>query len=176
MVNVAMNRAVHLAQRDAHYRLCIELLERRHEESSIARRRERIERVLRHIGEARTEAVFALRGRRGTRAEHLFVKFLDLIHDAAKAAQVMAHHEALLKEDKSFLKRFLGTGIVRLAQFEERSRGMEGELLDKLAELILYASAAYSDLKRSNIDLLDPPERARYQIAYAALIPQAARQ
>jgi hypothetical protein len=173
MVNIAMNRAVHLARRDAHYRRCIDILEKRFEEASIARRRERIDLILSHLGEARDEAIYALRGHGGWRTERLFVKFLNLVYDAAKASQVMVQHEALLKEDKSFLKRFLGAGIAKLVQFEERSRSMEAEILDKIAELVLYASPTYSELKRMNTDSLSNSDKARYHIAYDAVIPQA---
>lgn len=175
MVDISMNRAVHLARRDAHYRLCMDLLERRFEEASVARRRERIERIMGHVGEARDEAIYALRGHAGWRAEKMFVKFLHLMYDAAKAAQVMVQYEALLKEDKSFLKRFLGGGIAKLVQFEERSRSMEAEILDKMAELILYAGSTYSELKAANIESLSGDDKARYHIAYGALIPPARR-
>jgi len=173
MVDIAMNRAVHLARRDAHYRRCMEYLEKRFEETSLARRRERIDMILFHVGEARDEATYALRGEGSWRVERLFVKLLDLIYDAAKAAQVMVQCEALLKEDRSFLKRFLGAGAAKLAQFEERSRSMEAEILDTIAELILYASPTYSELKRMNTDSLSDGDKARYHIAYDAVVPQA---
>jgi len=175
MVDISMNRAVHLARRDAHYRLCIELLEKRHVKASVSKRGERIERIMSHLNEAREEAIYALRGYQGWRTEKMFVKFLHLICDAAKAAQVMVQYESLLKEDKSFLKRFLGEGIAKLVQFEERSRSMEAEILDKMAELMLFASSTYSELKAENIRSLSDRDKERYEIAYAALIPQVRR-
>jgi len=171
MVLISMNRAVHLALRDAHYRRCVEELERSFGESSIVKRRERIERILGHLAEARHEAECALRGHRGWRAERMFVKFLTLIYDAAKAAQVMILHEGLLREDKSFLKKLLGSGASQLVQFEERNRSMEGEILERVAKLVLHASPTYSDLKKANMESLSPQDQSRYRIAYDAVIP-----
>ncbi|MEJ2746150.1 MAG: hypothetical protein P8123_10780, partial [bacterium] len=102
MVNISMNRAVHLARRDAHYRISMELLEGRRQEAHISKRRNRIEGILRHLSEARYEAICAVRGNKGRYSERIFVKFLDLIYDAAQAAQVMIQYEALLRADKSF--------------------------------------------------------------------------
>ena len=171
MVDIAMNRAVHLARRDAHYRCCIELLEARCAEASIMKRRGRIEEILRCLSEARYEAICAMRGNRSRRTEKIFVKYLDLIYDAAQAAQVMIQHEALIRADKSFLKRLLGVGTARLAQFEDRYRSMEGEILDGIAVLVMYASSTYSELKKANIDLLSPNDKARYRVAYSAVHP-----
>jgi len=171
MVNIAMNRAVHLARRDAHYRRCIELLEARRSEASIVKRRGRIEEILKRLSEARYEAICAMRGNRSWRTEKIFVKYLDLIYDAAQAAQVMIQHEALLRADKSFLKRLLGVGMARLTQFEDRHRSMEGEILDGIVVLVMYASSTYSELKKANIDSLSPNDKARYRVAYSAVHP-----
>jgi len=171
MVNIAMNRAVHLARRDALYRCCIELLEGRHAEASIVKRRSRIEGILKHLSEARHEAICALRGNRGWRSEKIFVKYLELIYDAAQAAQVMIQHEALLKADKSFLKRLLGMGTAKLTQFEDRHRSMEREILDGITVLVMYASSTYSELKKANLNSLSPSDKARYRVAYSAVHP-----
>jgi len=171
MVNIAMNRAVHLARRDAHYRCYIELLEKRFEEASLAKRRERIAKMLSHLEEARHEAICALRGTSGWRAEKMFVKYLNLICDAALAAQVMIHHEALLREDKSFLKKFLRGGMEKILQFEERSRSMAGEIIDTMAQLVLYAGSIYSELKAANLESLSPNDRVRYRIAHDVVAP-----
>jgi hypothetical protein len=171
MVNILMNRAVHLARRDAHYRCYIELLEKRFEEASLAKRKERIAVMLRHLDEARQEAMYALRGTSGWRSEKMFVKYLNLICDAALAAQVMVYHEALLREDKSFLKKFLRGGMEKIMQFEERSRSMAGEIIDTMAQLVLYASSTYSELKIANMESLSPNDRVRYRIAHDAVAP-----
>ena len=171
MVDISMNRAVHLARRDAHYRMSMELLEARHQEAPIAKRRGRIEGILKHLSEARYEAICAVRGNRGRYSERIFVKFLDLIYDAAQAAQVMIQYEALLRADKSFLKRLLGMGTAKLTQFENRHRGMESEILEGIAVLVMYASSAYGELKKANIRSLSPSDKARYRLAYGALHP-----
>lgn len=171
MVNIAMNRAVHLARRDAHYRCCIQLLEQRFEESPLAKRRKRLEGILHHLAEATLEATCALRGNRGWRDEKIFLKYLHLVCDGVKAALVMLEHEALLREDKSFLKRLLGGGAAMLATFEERSRSMEVEILDHVGQLVLYASPTYSALKNANHDSLSATDQERYRIAYTAVLP-----
>jgi len=171
MVNIGMNRAVHLARRDAHYRRYIELLEKRFEEASLAKRREKIEKMLGHLREACYEATCALRGTDGWRAEKMFVKYLNLIYDSAFSAQVMVQHEALLREDKSFLKKFLRGGGEKIAQFEQRSGDMEREIIDTMAQLVLYASYTYSELKNANLESLTPGEKARYHIAHNAVAP-----
>lgn len=172
MVNISMNRAVHLARRDAHYRCFISLLEQRFEESPLPKRRRRMEGILHHLAEASREATCALRGHRGWRDEKIFLKYLVLVYDGVKAALVMLEHESLLREDKSFLKRLLGGGTAILAAFEERSRSMEGEILDHVAQLVLYASSTYSELKKVNHDSLPPADQVRYRIAYDAVIPE----
>lgn len=172
MVDIAMNRAVHLARRDAHYRCYLENLEKRFHESSLEKRKGRIEKMLHHLAEACYEGTCALRGTRGWRAEKMFVKYLNLIYDAARAAQVMVQHEALLKEDKSFLKKFLRGGAAKIVQFEERSRSMAEEIIDTMAELVLYASSTYSELKKANIESLTPNDRVRYRIAHDAVVPR----
>ncbi|MCX6357622.1 MAG: hypothetical protein NT045_07105 [Candidatus Aureabacteria bacterium] len=172
MVDILMNRAVHVARRDAHYRCSLELLEGRFGDASLAKRRDRVARMLAHLEEASYEATCALRGTRGWRAEKMFLKYLHLICDAARAAQVMVQHEALLKEDKGFLKQFLRGGEAKIAQFEERARSMAGEIIEAVAELVLYASATYSDLKKANLDSLSPNDKTRYRIAHDAVIPR----
>ncbi len=172
MVNISMNRAVHLARRDAHYRCFIHLLEQRFEQATLVKRRRRMEEILHHLSEASREATCALRGARGWRDERLFVKYLALAYDGVKAALVMLEHEALLREDKSFLKRLLGGGAAILAAFEERSRSMEREILDHVAQLVLYASSTYSELKEANHASLSPADHGRYRVAYEAAMPQ----
>lgn len=172
MVNISMNRAVHIARRDAHYRCCIRFLEQRFEETPLLKRRKRLEGILHHLEEANREATCALRGDRGWRDEKIFLKYLLLIYDGVKAALVMLEHESLLKEDKSFLKRLLGGGTAMLATFEERSRSMEREILDHVAELVLYASPTYSELKKANHDSLSNADQERYRIAYEAVLPE----
>ena len=172
MVNISMNRAVHIARRDAHYRCCIRLLEQRFEESPLVKRRKRLEGILHHLEEAIREATCALRGTRGWRDEKIFLKYLHLAYDGVKAALVMLEHEALLKEDKSFLKRLLGGGTAMLATFEDRSRSMEREILDHVAQLVLYASSTYSELKKANHDSLSNADQGRYLIAYDAVMPE----
>jgi hypothetical protein len=167
-----MNRTVHLARRDAHYRCCIRLLEQRFEETPLLKRRRRLEGILHHLGEASREATCALRGNRGWRDEKIFLKYLILVFDGVKAALVMLEHEALLREDKSFLKRLLGGGTALLATFEERSRCMEREILDHVSQLVLYASPTYSELKKANHDSLSAADQERYRIAYEAVLPE----
>ncbi len=171
MVNFAINRAVHLARRDAHYRCCIELLEGRQAEASALKRRSRIEGILKHLSEARHEAICALRGSKGCRSEKLFVKYLDLICSAARANHVMIQHEALLKADRSFLKQLLGMEAAKLTQFEDRHRSIEMEILGGITVLVMYASSIYSGLKKENLSSLSPTEKARYRVAYRAIHP-----
>ncbi|HOE28001.1 MAG: hypothetical protein IT574_09150 [Candidatus Aureabacteria bacterium] len=173
MVNIAINRAVHLARRDAHYRCCIRLLEQRFEETPLVKRRRRLEGILHHIAEAIREATCALRGSRGWRDERIFLKYLLLVCDGVRAALVMLEHEALLREEKGFLKRLLGGGAAILVTFEERSRSMEQEILDHVAQLVLYASSTYSALKKANHDSLRGADRERYRIAYEAVLPES---
>lgn len=173
MVNITINRAVHLARRDAHYRLCVRLLRESWEIASVVRRRKRIHKILNHTQEAYSEALYALRGYKKSRAEKHFVKYLDLMYDAAKAAGVMVQHEALIKEDKSFLNQFLGTGAEMLGQFEEfekRHGRMVREILRGMSEIASLARTPYRRLHRANIELLSHNDHLRYRSAYKAVI------
>jgi hypothetical protein len=168
MVEIAVNRPVHLARRDAHYRQCVELLRGCSEIASVARRRVRIRRILDHVQEAYQEAIYALRGYKGSRAEKQFVRYLDLTYDAAKAAQVMVQHEALLKEDKSFMPQFLGASTAKLVGFEVAHRGMVGKILNVMNEIASLASDTFQKLRKNNMEALSPNESKRYQNAYRA--------
>ena len=168
MVNIAMNRAVHLARRDAHYRRfqirmrdCAGL-------TSLARRHARIQMVLYHITEAHREAVYAMRGFRKARLERQFVRFLDLMRDAAQAAAVMVQHEGLIKEDRSFLNQFLETKTEIVGRFEEHHRKMLEESLGGIGDMVAAAEKSYRKLRRRNLEALSPDEHRRYKTAYDA--------
>mgnify|MGYP007001844075 CR=1 FL=1 len=148
MVNISMNRAVHLARRDAHYRCFILLLEQRFEQATLVKRRRRMEEILHHLSEASREATCALRGARGWRDERLFVKYLALAYDGVKAALVMLEHEALLREDKRFFKgkvrqrigarlpKFLGE---RLCDFDVRRGRQYGHTMHPMIGQVVRA-------------------------------------
>jgi hypothetical protein len=170
MVDIAMNRAVHLAQRDAHYKLYMSLLKKCIEISSVKRRRCRIQTLLNHIKEAYFEGLYAMRGCRVSRTEKYFNRYLELVYDAAKAAEVMVEHEVLLREDKSFLPRFLKVDDGGLARFEERHRAMVKELLQGMADMARRATPVCRKLVESNFGALKSSDLRRYKTAYQAVI------
>ena len=170
MVNVAMNRPVHLARRDAHYYSYLQIMKKVSHKGPLEKRRDKIEGILRHLKEAYQEARYAVRGFKAHATEEQFIKYLDLLYDAAKAAAAMVQHETLLEEDKSFLNCFLGVETEKIMQSERCFERMGRDIINGMDEIVSLAGTAYNRLRRANMNWLSPDDRERYQSAYQAAI------
>lgn len=163
MVQVTMNRAVHLARRDKHYEKALGLIAGNVNDEPLSQRVWRVENLIQNLETAYHEAFYALRGYEGDVDEQNFLKVLELVLDSAWAAQAMVRHENLLEEDKSFLNQFLGESIDKITQAERTYKERAQDILLGIQELTLTAKPAFDKVRQKNIQSLTDEERARYE-------------
>src|SRR2546425_678421 len=104
MRELALNRPVHLAGRDAYYEGAVKLLQGDLMNYPVGDRLEKCRHITYLLQLAHEHAAFALRGLDSSREEKLFVQFLELLLDSAQALQVMTKHENLLVSDRELLR------------------------------------------------------------------------
>lgn len=175
MRELSLNRPVHLAGRDAYYEHAVKLLQGELMNYEIGDRLRKCRTITRVLELANEHADFALRGFNSCREEKLFIQFLRLLLDSAKALQVMTKHEYLLVSDREFLREFFGQ------QFEviDRSAAEHGQLarniLKETVQLIQMASGSFDRLREKNLgELAKGDGRDRYQRAYESFRQQGA--
>jgi len=157
-----INRPVHLAIRDRYYGKFLDLLKFSFEGRPLNSRQRLIGTVAKALQAAYGGAQFALRGEEGTREERDFIRFLRLLLDSARTVEFLVRHEEILKEDTSFLKRFLHDNpqAVTDSTFFHRERAEQ-----EMREIKLLASVAegsYLALKQANFESLSADEQRRY--------------
>lgn len=169
MVNVTMNRAVHLARRDKHYEKALNLLSADFDKEPLSQRVWRVENLIQNLESASQEAFYALRGAEADNEEQYFLKVLELVLDTAWAVQAMVRHENLLEEEKSFLNQFLGESLDKIMQAERTYKDMGKDILVSIRELTLSAQKAFEKVREKNMKGLNAEERARYDKTVASL-------
>lgn len=170
MVNVTMNRVVHLARRDKHYEKALSLLSTDFDKEPLSQRVWRVENLIQNLEAASQEAFYALRGTEAEQDEQNFLKVLELVLDTAWAVQAMVRHENLLEEDKSFLNQFLGESLDKIMQAERTYKDMGKDILISIRELTQSAQKAFEKVREKNMKGLNAEERARYDKTVASLV------
>lgn len=170
MTNVAMNRPVHLARRDAFYQKALELLKGETFSEPLSERVWRVEKLIYNLKSAFKEARYAQRGVRCDKNEVNFLKVLELVLDSARAVQAMVDHENLLEEDKSFLHEFLGESIAKINKDENTYRTRAKDILKGIQELTQMAEAAFDKVRSENIKKLSEEDRSRYEKTTQSLV------
>lgn len=169
MVNVTMNRAVHLARRDKHYEKALQLLSDDFSAEPLSQRVWRVDNLIANLETAYQEGYFAVRGIDLDLDEQNFLKVLELVMDSAWAAQAMVQHENLLEEDKSFLNQFLGESLDKITQSEKSYKERAQNILVGIRDLTRSAQRAFEKVREKNLKSLTEDERARYEKTVASL-------
>jgi len=154
------NRPVHLALRDRCYGEFLQMLQYSFVGRPLKTRATLIREMANSLREAMESARFALRGDDGEKGEQDFARFLRLLHDSARTVEFVIHHEELLREDSSFLRRFLGANLDQISENYLQVRGEQ--ILKEIKLLASLAEGAYLELKSLNFNGLEPDERRRY--------------
>jgi len=167
MRELALNRPVHLAGRDAFYECALRSLQGDLMNYPVEDRLEKCKAIVALLQSAREHADFALRGVDSTREEKLFVSFLDLLLDSAQALQVMTKHEHLLASDRELLRELVGENLERTERSAAEHRQLACNLLKETNHLIQMAAETFRKLKEKNHgELARDESRARYQKAF----------
>lgn len=173
MRELALNRPVHLAGRDAYYEHAVRFLQGDLMNYPAADRLEKGRAIVSLFQFAREHADFAQRGVEAKREEKLFLQFLDLLLDSAQALQVMTKHEHLLASDRELLRELLGENLEMIDRSAAEHRQLAHNLLKETIHLIQMAAETFRKLKEKNLaEFGKDDSRARYQRAYESFQKQ----
>lgn len=166
MVDISINRAVHLARRDKLYMRARRQLRSQFSGQSLSKRGKSLEKLLYLLEQAKAEAESALRGMSRDSSEGNMFKFLELLCDAADAACAMVRHEALLEHDKNFLKAFMGKEAAGVMKTEIGYRRSADEIVKGMQSMVAAVDEAYTNLRKAERKSISKEERERYRRAY----------
>ena len=174
MRELAQNRPVHIAGRDAYYEQAVKLLQGDLMNYEVRDRLEKCRAITSLLHLAHEHSDFALRGMQPGREEKLFVQFLALLLDSAQSLQVMTNHENLLMSDREVLREFLSSNAEMLDRSAAEHRQLAHNLLKETIQLIQMAADAFTKLKEKSLaELENDTVRARYKRAYDSFQRQA---
>ncbi len=170
-----VNRAVHLARRDACVERAAELLQAAPEGWTTSERLAHGSALDRLLDCAERHAALAMRSARGTDTERAFVRFLRLVHHNAQSVQALMENQAHIEsEDHSFLGRLLGEDREQSALSALHCRRGAEDMLLGLRQIFQMAYGPYLALQRENRGALRPEEARRYGEAHAAFAAEMA--
>lgn len=168
MGKVEINRPVHLAWRDHDYGDFLRLLQFGFEGRPLKTRKKLIREMVEVLEKTMEASRFSLRGEGADSAEEDFARFLRLMHDSARTVDFVVHHEQILQEGTSFLRRFLGASLQEISGLDNYLQARGEQILREMKLLASLAEKAYLDLKARNFEDLDPDGRRRYKLMLAS--------
>ena len=166
MGKVNYNRPVHLAMRDKNYEKALGLLKYAFDGRSYASRKKIIYNLVVSLKQAYEEARFALRGIVADQEELDFVKFLKMILESARSVKHMIDHEGVMRQDTSFLKRFLKGSPELLRTFKHQHRARAEQTLATLKIMARSTERTFIELKQADRKNFDKDEQRRYMVMY----------
>ncbi len=166
MGKVNYNRPVHLAMRDKNYEQALGLLKYTFDGKSYASRKKIIYSLAVNLDQAYREARFALRGIVADQLELDFVKFLKMVLESVRAVKHMIDHEGVMRQDTSFLKRFLKDSPELLRDFKHEHRARAGNTLRALKVMVRATEKTFLEMKEFDRTTFNKDERRRYTAMY----------
>lgn len=167
MPNLALNRPVHLAGRDAHFEHAVKLLRADLMNYDVADRFEKCRLITSVLQSSAEHSDFALRGADGCKEEELFARFVGVLLDSAQSLLSMTKHEQMLATDRVLVREFLGKEVELLDRSAAEHRQLAQNILRETIALIEMSADSFRKLKEKNLADLDAEEsRKRYQRAY----------
>ncbi len=173
MREIALNRPVHLAGRDAYYECAMKTLQGNLMSYDVADRMERCRSASAALSLAHDHANFALRGIDPCREELLFVDFLQLLQDSVQSLQVLTKHEHLMISEQDVLQEFLRESPEEIARSAAEHRQLAEGLLKETLQLIQMAADAWQRLRAANQTSCGTECMSRYRRAYESFQRQA---
>ncbi len=168
-----LNRAIHLARRDAFYERAVELLCIPSQEMDLQARIQQINKVMALLKTASKHAFFAVRSPRAAPKEHDFLHFLGLIADNVQSIHSMLLHQAHLEAAESFLCQFLNASAEQAILPALHYRRRADDLMQGLWQMLRYAQSPYRALQVQIAEAMSPDDKARYDKAYASFREEA---
>jgi len=166
MGKVNYNRPVHLAMRDKNYEKALGLLKYTFEGRSYASRKKIIYTMVVSLNQAYQEACFALRGIVADQEELDFVRFLKMVLESARSVKHMIDHEGVMRQDTSFLKRFLRDSPELLRKFKHQHRARAEKTLETLKIMARSTEKTFIEMKQADRQNFDKDEQRRYMMMY----------
>lgn len=166
MVDISINRPVHLARRDKLYMRARRQLRVQFSGQSLEKRGGNLDMLIYLLEQAKGEAESALRGKSKSVPGWNMFKFLELLCDSAEAACAMVRHEALIVQDRSFLKAFMGKEAQGIMRTEIGYRKSADEIVQGMRSMVAAVDEAYHKLRLIERETCSSEGRERYRRAY----------
>lgn len=166
MVEVSINRSVHLALRDKNYEEVLRLFKYALEGRGLVSRKKILAAMGEHIVTACQEANFAIRGIVIKQKERDFIRFLRIFLEEVTAAGKIVVHEETLNRDSSFLNRFLVETPGLIHDFRVSLEDRAARIINDLKVMVWATEKNYLALKQNNFEALDSDEQRRYNLMY----------
>jgi len=167
-IHFNLNRPVHLARRNVFFERAVELLHQPIGEADTVLRVQHVEHISALLKTSELHAFFALRSGTATPEEESFLHFLKLTSDNVQSIHAMIRHQLQLESGGGFLSDFLGTtprqALLPALHYQRRAE----DIMQGLRHLLQEAQAPYVSLRDKNMDALEEPDRARYDLALAS--------
>ncbi len=167
-----LNRPVHLARRDVFYKRAVELIGGLNDPADTIQRRERAEKALFMLREARRHAKAANRSEKTSDQSRLFVDFLDNAVDNTQSIARMLRRQTAVRSGDNPLDRFLCSEDTGAEMHKHYSRCAE-HILKGLLNILEQAQAPFDSLRQNSLSKMSPVDKARYEKANAHFTDQA---
>lgn len=166
MVDLSLNRPIYLALRDKFYLRAVNHLYENFEDWSLADRIKRLDLIMTLFTSTKNNALFAMRGMDFNPDEVNFIKCMEFIIDSFEAAHIMARHESLLDQDRSFLNQILSQSLKTVELEEISARKVVKNIIARIRILVKSLTQRFEVLRKENFEHISDIDRTRYLMMF----------